>query len=422
MAADDDVTGRADHPCLAAMRFLVVYNGPLNPDSGSSGTVWQTSSALRELGHEVDEVFEDRIGRSISHPNLHYSFELPRRILHTVKNSVRKNQYDVLLISQPYGYLVGKWLRERPDAPLYLHRSHGHELAVGSRIASWRNATAGLSKSAWRNSATRLLAMRLRRQARLALRYADGTIVPCSYDRDFLIHEEAVDPKRVRCIFHASTPAYLAAPPTPYTEERHRRLLYVGSLSRIKGGEILWQLGTSNLRRFPELSLTMVVQLADHARAIAGFDRDVACRIRLLDWMDQRSLMEVYDQHGLQIVPSLYEGAGKVHYEGMSRGLALVCSGIGAMADSIASGENGLLVRPGDQDGYLVALRTLIENYRLAQSISEKARKRSAEFTWERTASEIVAYAEELIVEKSEHGSRTQGSSLPPRSLAAKTQ
>src|SRR5262249_41578149 len=259
------------------------------------------------------------IGRSLTNGNLHYAFELPGRILKATKIRLRTSRYDVLLISQPYGYLVGKWLRGCHDAPIYLHRSHGHELAVSSQIKPWDNVSLGLTRPLWKEPVSRLLSTRLQRQARLGLKYADGTIVPCSYDREWLITHEGADPRKVRCIFHASQPAYLAPTPLPYTRERHNKLLYVGTFSRIKGGEVLWDVGTAILRKYPNLSLTVVTRRADHKLAMAGFGGDVAERIRMLDWMTQSDLLDVYDRHGLQIIPSIYEGAGKVHYEGMSR-------------------------------------------------------------------------------------------------------
>lgn len=381
------------------MRFLVVYNGPEDPNGGSSGTVWQTNEALKRLGHDVHAIYEDEIRRVVRHHNLHYAVELPHRILQVAKERLHKNHYDVVLISQPYGYFVGKWLRKRNSNTIYLHRSHGHELAASHQISSWEDGL-GARRSFRRRLASRVLALRLTQQARLALKYADGTVVPSTFDRDFLIEHEGLDSKKVRCIFHASLPVYLESEPKPYNEERHSRLLYVGNFSQRKGGDILWKAGTALLRRYPKLTLTIVAGRTDHARALAGFGADVAERIHLMEWVSQNELMNIYDQHGLQIVPSRYEGAGKAHYEGMSRGLCVVCSSAGAMSDSITSGENGWLVSPCDADGFVDALSHVIDRYDIACRVAKKARERSFDFTWDRTASEVVNYAAELLFER----------------------
>jgi glycosyltransferase involved in cell wall biosynthesis len=379
------------------MRFLVIYNGAIDPNGGSSGTVWQTNAALRRLGHEVDVIDHEGIPRRISHHNLHYATELPRRILHAARARISRKPYDIVLISQPYGYLVGKWLRTQMDAPIYLHRSHGHELAVHRQLSQWGAAANSGHRPEWRQAASRLLSLRLRRQARLALRYADGTIVPSSFDRDFLVEMENVDPLRVRSIFHASIPSYLEAPPRPYTQERHRKLLYVGNFSEVKGSHILSKAGTLLLRRFPSISLTIVTGRGSHARVLGGFENDVRRQVTTLDWMPQDALMKVYDSHGLQVVPSLYEGAGKAHYEGMSRGLCLVCSSVGAMRDSLTDNENGRLIPPGDSEALLETLSRLITKFDVTERLAHNARRRSLDFSWDRNASEVVAYARDLL-------------------------
>lgn len=385
------------------MRFLVVYNGPESPDGGSSGTVWQTNRALEKLGHHVSCIYQDDLKRSLPHHNLHYAFELPRRMLEAVQNRAAKSAFDVILISQPYGYLVGKWLRAQKSRTLYLHRSHGHELAVSNQLASWGDAL-GAKRSFSRRIASRVLALRLHQQARLALRCADGTVVPSTFDRDFLVEHEGANPQTVRAIFHASVPAYLDKDPQPYTEERHKKLLYVGNFTRVKGGDILWETGTTLLRKYPDLTLTVVTDQSDQSKAKAGFGPDVIDRISFQSWVSQDELMTIYDRHGLQIVPSRYEGASKAHYEGMSRALCLMCSSVGAMRDTISNGEDGMLVAAGDSEGFVAAASRIVDDFALARTMSSKARTRSLEFSWGVTANGIVEFARELLSERAAHG------------------
>jgi glycosyltransferase involved in cell wall biosynthesis len=381
------------------MRFLVVYNGPDSPDRGSSGTVWQTNRALERLGHKVSCIYQDDLKRSLPHHNLHYAFELPRRILEAVQTRAAKSEFDVILISQPYGYLVGKWLRASESRTLYLHRSHGHELAVSNQLASWGDAL-GAKRNLGRRVASRLLALRLHQQARLALKYADGTVVPSTFDRDFLIDHEGANSQTVRAIFHASVPAYLDSNPQPYTEDRHKKLLYVGNFTRVKGGDILWETGTTLLRKYPDLSLTVVTDPSDQSKARSGFGADVIDRVSIQNWVSQNELMSIYDRHGLQIVPSRYEGASKAHYEGMSRGLCLICSSVGAMRDTITNGQDGFLVSAGDSDGFVAATSRVVADFDLAASMSSKARTRALDFRWELTANGIVEFAGELLSER----------------------
>src|SRR5262249_11718798 len=200
---------------------------------GAGGTVWQTNRALTELGHEVELLTEADIRRRIGHHNVHYAFELPYRILEAVRGRLVRGAFDVLLVSQPYGYRLGQWGRAGRGrrTPVYLHRSHGHELVAAAQMAALREQLSRDARPAWRQWSTQALARRLAWQAREALRVADGTIVPSEFDRDFLLRRDGADAARVRTIHHAPLDEYIVAPPAPYTPERHRRVLYVRTAS-----------------------------------------------------------------------------------------------------------------------------------------------------------------------------------------------
>jgi glycosyltransferase involved in cell wall biosynthesis len=379
------------------MQFLVLYNGRVHPYSGAGGTVWQTNRALTELGHEVELVTEADIRRRIGHHNVHYAFELPRRVLETVRGRLARGAFDVLLVSQPYGYRLGQWVRaERRrgrHAPVYLHRSHGHELVAAAQMAALRDQFSRDARPAWRYWSTQALAQRLAWQAREALRVADGTIVPSEFDRDFLLRREGANAARVRTIHHAPLDEYLAAPPAPYTPERHRRVLYVGQLTNVKGASVLPAAVGEAFSCFADARLTVVAPLGDHARLRDALAPALLPRVTFVDWVDQARLMELYDGHGVQIIPSLYEGASKAHYEGMSRGLCMVCSAVGAMKDSIVDGVNGLLAKPGDARGLATQLTRALADPEAAASMAAAAREVACRYTWRRTAEEIVDFA-----------------------------
>ncbi len=376
------------------MRFLVALNGQVAPDSGMGGTVWQTNEALVRLGHQVRTIGAPDLPRTIRHLNLYQAIELPHRMLRAVQAALDREPCDVALISQPYGYAVGRWLRDRQPRVVYLHRSHGHELSVLCAVPRAAHAPLGPTQAPWRRALSSILGARLNAQARLALKYADGTIVPSTLDRTFLLEREGVAPERVRTIFHAAPPLFLDTPVRSYTAERHRRIVFVGTFTTMKGGDLIWALGAGLLRRFADASLTVVTPRESHPMVRAGFAEDVRARVTLVNWLPQAALMDVYDRHGVQLITSRYEGAGKVHYEGMARGLCVVSSAVGAMVDSITSGENGCLVPVGDVAAFEREASALIGDLDAAARMAARARETSCRFTWERTARAIVEYAE----------------------------
>src|SRR5262249_55674343 len=144
--------------------------------------------------------------------------------------------------------------------------------------------------------------------------------------------------------------------------------------------------------RFADARLTVVAPVGDHARL-----RDALApalpRVTFVDWVDQARLMEFYDGHGVQVIPSFYEGASKAHYEGMSRGLCMVCSAVGAMKDSIVAGVTGLLAEPGDARGLAGQLTRALADPAAAARMAAAARETVCRYTWRRTAEEIVDFA-----------------------------
>jgi glycosyltransferase involved in cell wall biosynthesis len=385
------------------MRFLVLFNGQVHPCSGAGGTVWQTNRALTELGHDIELLTAEHIHRLIGHHSAHDAFELPYRVLEAVRERLARGVFDVLLVSQPYGYRLGQWVRaERRRGrrvPVYLHRSHGHELVLAAQMAALHDQLPRDARPTWRRWGTQMLALRLAWQAREALRVADGTIVPSEFDRDFLVRREGADAARVRTIHHAPLDEYLAAPPAPYTPERHRRVLYVGNVIERKGASVLAAAVGEALGRFADARFTVVAPAGDHARLRDALAPALLPRVTFVDWVDHARLMELYDGHGVKVIPSFYEGASKAHYEGMSRGLCMVCSAVGAMKDSIVDGVNGLLAKPGDARGFTTQLTLALADPAAAAGMAARARETACRYTWRRTAEEIVDFARRCALE-----------------------
>ncbi|MBE9203856.1 hypothetical protein IQ218_10925 [Synechocystis salina LEGE 06099] len=73
------------------LRILTVADTPCDPNSGAAGTVYYTNQALRQLGHEVDEIWADDLGpRRIAHGNLHSLLEQPRAYRIAVMEAIKK--------------------------------------------------------------------------------------------------------------------------------------------------------------------------------------------------------------------------------------------------------------------------------------------------------------------------------------------
>src|SRR5262249_30277626 len=147
------------------------------------------------------------------------------------------------------------------------------------------------------------------------------------------------------------------------------------------------------LGRFADARLTVVAPAGHHVRLRDALAPAIHRRVTFVSWVDQARLMELYDSHRVPINPSFYEGGWKAHYEGMSRGLCMVCSAVGAMNDSIVDGVNGLLAKPGDARGLATQLTRALADSGAAAGMAAAARETACRYTWRRTAEEIVDFA-----------------------------
>jgi glycosyltransferase involved in cell wall biosynthesis len=85
---------------------------------------------------------------------------------------------------------------------------------------------------------------------------------------------------------------------------------------------------------------------------------------------DARELMALFD---VFVLPSLTEGTPMALLEAMSIGLPVVASAVGEIPALIRSGENGILISPGEADQIVYAVRSIMENSEFRDNLSTAA-------------------------------------------------
>jgi glycosyltransferase involved in cell wall biosynthesis len=84
------------------------------------------------------------------------------------------------------------------------------------------------------------------------------------------------------------------------------------------------------------------------------------------------------------VFPSLYEGFGMPLLEGMEAGVPVVGVRAGATAETV--GDAGLLVEPGDAEGFADAMERAAFDEELRARVIPAGRAQAAKFTWARAA------------------------------------
>jgi glycosyltransferase involved in cell wall biosynthesis len=381
------------------LRILVGADVPPDPNAGASGTVYQMNRALEQLGHSVDEIWADELGRRIRHGNLHYWLELPRSYRAALRRRANR-VYDVIELNQPHAYLATAEHQRCRRPGVIVNRSHGHEVRSEEVLTPWRMHFKEPAPSGLRGMVSAFLRRQLDGQWDQVAQTADGFHVSCHEDQQYLIERYRVAPENIGVISQGIPELYASTPPKPFTANRLNRLLYVGQNAFFKAPMVLIEIASRLLTSHKQLEMTWVCSPAHHAAIREQFPAELRSRVTLLPWMPQEQLIHVIDDHGLFVFPSFFEGFGKAPLEAMSRGLCVVASNAGGMRDFISDGVTGRLVPPGDVSAAVAAVESLLSSIEACQAMSARAAEAAQQHRWTRCAAQLVTFYRSLIARK----------------------
>lgn len=117
--------------------------------------------------------------------------------------------------------------------------------------------------------------------------------------------------------------------------------------------------------------------------------------VTALGWIDDASLLALYDGAQAVVVASESEGFGLPVLEAAARGAPVVACASGGVVE--AAGDAALLVPPGDEEALASALLSVENDAATAASLVERGRSRAAGFRWATAAARLVAVLRESI-------------------------
>lgn len=113
------------------------------------------------------------------------------------------------------------------------------------------------------------------------------------------------------------------------------------------------------------------------------------------DYVDDADLPVIYNLAELFIYPSLYEGFGLPVLEAMRCGTPVICSGTSSLSEIAA--DAAVLIDPCDELKITNAIDDVLSDDVLKRALSDKALKRSEQFSWARTAQETISVYKEVM-------------------------
>ncbi|MCD6305808.1 MAG: glycosyltransferase family 4 protein [Deltaproteobacteria bacterium] len=155
--------------------------------------------------------------------------------------------------------------------------------------------------------------------------------------------------------------------------EKSRDMLFVGRLRDNKGAlHLLYALA-----RLKDLEWRLLIvgegeqkdRICDYIR-----ERGLQDRISLVGTVPNETIWSYYARGAFLVFPSLFpETFGIAGTEAMSAGLPVIAYDAGGISDWLVHGRNGLMVHRGDVQGLSQAIRQLLENPGLRQSMGRTA-------------------------------------------------
>jgi glycosyltransferase involved in cell wall biosynthesis len=145
----------------------------------------------------------------------------------------------------------------------------------------------------------------------------------------------------------------------------------------------------------PELELVAVgppTPYLDEVRARVA-ELGLGERVTLLGYVGRAELDTLYAKATLALVPSRYEGFGYALAEALCAGLPVVAARSSSLVE--VAGEDAPLIDPDDNDGWVDAVREIIDDRDAAEERAAGVRPRAiARFSWRLAAAACVAIYE----------------------------
>ena len=116
--------------------------------------------------------------------------------------------------------------------------------------------------------------------------------------------------------------------------------------------------------------------------------------MRFLGFVPIETLRAFYQTAEAFVFPSLYEGFGLPPLEAMACGTPVVCSNVSSLPEVV--GQAALIVNPENVFDIARGMREVLLDDALRGRLIAEGLKKAGQFSWERTAAEVLQAYEEI--------------------------
>jgi len=391
--ADLEVGESPGRKSLSGVRILHVHTLPVLSGSGANTLI--TMKGSRDCGAEVslacapggrleEEVRREGIGflpiPTLVQPvwPLH-----DLRALWRLYRTIRRGRFDIVHTHNSKAGFLGRLAARLARCPAIIHTVHGfafHEQVgwLGRRVY----LTAERKASSW----------------------CDRMIVVSQPLRDWALRARVASAEKMRLIYSGIDIDAFSGVQASADLARSLGVkpgdMVVGIVSKLwegKGHDLLLQSVARLSRQWPQIRL-LVVGEGKLERQLRERAASLGLREIALFTGFRSDIPEITALFDIAVLPSLFEGMGRVVLEAMAAGKPVVASRVGGIPDLVQDGVTGLLFPPGDVAALTEQLGRLLNDPDLRRRMGEAGRRQVDErFSAQAMVARIhEVYAQEL--------------------------
>jgi len=237
-----------------------------------------------------------------------------------------------------------------------------------------------------------------------ALQKADGIITISQFTKKRLLERFSLDPGKVKVIYLgldrkfwlSGTQTVQNSAQTPF-KLPSSFLLFVGALERRKNITALLKAFQAVRSHHKGLHLVLAGRKGEDTENILRTIQElkIAPWVKLTGYCTDDELRSLYHSASLFVFPSLHEGFGLPLIEAMACGLPVTASRTSAVSEI---GQNAVnYFDPDNPDDIAHCILTVLEDTALRKSLISTGKKRSAEFSWGKTAEETLRFYHKVM-------------------------
>jgi L-malate glycosyltransferase len=163
------------------------------------------------------------------------------------------------------------------------------------------------------------------------------------------------------------------------------------------------QMGLRVVARLSKMYPSILMTMAGKDKGLQGAlirqarEAGISGNVDFPGYLGNEKKMEAFNQADIFINTNSVDNAPVSIVEAWAKGLPVVSTAVGGIADLIQDGETGLLVPEDDDEAMAGAIQRLVETPQLAEKLSRQGREQAQRFSWEVIQPQWEAVFEEAL-------------------------